>query len=59
MNAAGSFGDFFGWASLAYLLGMNLVYLTLNVVSFVVLWRHRSGRPSVHSPPGSRTSSYR
>ena len=34
-------GAIIGWASLIYLLGVNLVYLTLNIVSFVVLRRHQ------------------
>jgi cellulose synthase/poly-beta-1,6-N-acetylglucosamine synthase-like glycosyltransferase len=34
-------GALIGWASLIYLLGINLVYLTLNIVSFVVLRRHQ------------------
>jgi len=34
-------GAIIGWASLVYLLGVNLVYLTLNIVSFVVLRRHQ------------------
>jgi cellulose synthase/poly-beta-1,6-N-acetylglucosamine synthase-like glycosyltransferase len=31
----------FAWASLLYLIGIDLAYLALNVVSFVVLRRHR------------------
>ena len=34
-------GALIGWASLIYLLGINLVYLALNIVSFVVLRRHQ------------------
>ncbi|HZJ31876.1 MAG TPA: glycosyltransferase [Vicinamibacterales bacterium] len=33
--------NIFGWAALAYLVGINAVYLVLNVVSFVVLRRHK------------------
>jgi cellulose synthase/poly-beta-1,6-N-acetylglucosamine synthase-like glycosyltransferase len=31
----------FEWISLLYLLGIGVAYLTLDIVSFVVLWRHR------------------
>jgi len=41
MMSAASLGELFGWASLVYLLGLNLVYLTLNAVSFAVLRRHQ------------------
>jgi cellulose synthase/poly-beta-1,6-N-acetylglucosamine synthase-like glycosyltransferase len=33
--------QFLGWASLAYVLSINVVYMVLNVVSFVVLRRHK------------------
>ena len=33
--------ELFGWAALIYLLTINTVYLTLNVISFVVLRRHK------------------
>src|SRR5215208_1615328 len=36
-----SFLDAVGWLSLAYLLGINVVYVTLNFVSFVVLRRYQ------------------
>lgn len=38
-----SFGtwQFLGWAALGYVLSINVVYLVLNVVSFVVLRRHK------------------
>jgi len=41
MNSTPSIGDIFEWTALAYLLGINVVYLALNVVSFVVLKRHK------------------
>ncbi len=41
MISAATLAELFGWASLAYLVGLNLVYLTLNCVSFVVLRRHQ------------------
>ncbi len=39
MIAAGA--EVLGWVGLAYLLSINLVYLALNVVSFLVLRRHK------------------
>src|SRR5262245_66671249 len=33
--------NLFAWASLLYLIGIDFAYLALNVVSFVVLRRHR------------------
>ena len=34
-------GEFLGWASIIYLLSINAFYLTLNIISFVVLRRYR------------------
>ena len=39
--SAGSFAALVGWASLAYLVVVNLGYVTLNVVSYVVLRRYK------------------
>jgi cellulose synthase/poly-beta-1,6-N-acetylglucosamine synthase-like glycosyltransferase len=36
-----SIWEFLGWLSLAYVLSINIVYMVLNVVSFVVLRRHK------------------
>ena len=33
--------EIIGWASLIYLVGLSVIYLALNVVSFVVLRRHQ------------------
>ena len=41
MISATTFGEVFGWAALAFLLVSSAVYLTLNVVSFVVLRRYK------------------
>ena len=41
MIHAGAFREFIGWACLVYLLGINLVYMILNIVSFAVLRRHQ------------------
>jgi cellulose synthase/poly-beta-1,6-N-acetylglucosamine synthase-like glycosyltransferase len=41
MSDVMTFREFIGWACLVYLLGINLVYLILNIVSFAVLRRHQ------------------
>jgi len=41
MISLSTVSEFFGWAALAYLLCINASYLTLNIVSFVVLRRHK------------------
>ena len=41
MSPATAIDHVIGWLAIAYLLGINVVYLALNVVSFVVLRRHK------------------
>ena len=41
MTPTPTLGDLFEWAALAYLLGILVVDLILNVVSFVVLRNHK------------------
>ena len=41
MNMIAGVAEILGWVGLAYLLSINLVYLALNVVSFLVLRRHK------------------
>lgn len=41
MSALAVAGEILGWAALVYLLSINVVYLALNAVSFVVLRRHK------------------
>jgi cellulose synthase/poly-beta-1,6-N-acetylglucosamine synthase-like glycosyltransferase len=36
-----SVGELFGWVAIVYLLSINVVYMMLNIVSFVVLRRHK------------------
>jgi cellulose synthase/poly-beta-1,6-N-acetylglucosamine synthase-like glycosyltransferase len=41
MIPTSTLGEFFGWAALGFLLLSNAAYLTLNIVSFVVLRRYK------------------
>jgi cellulose synthase/poly-beta-1,6-N-acetylglucosamine synthase-like glycosyltransferase len=41
MTMIAGVAEVLGWLGLAYLLSINLVYLALNVVSFLVLRRHK------------------
>lgn len=36
-----SIGELIGWVAIVYLLSINVMYLVLNVVSFVILRRHK------------------